>query len=167
MPIFVETYRATVAPSDCDHLGHMNVKHYFAAVSDGMFASGDDPIRIGITLVGHPNNVCSTQKLVGTGHDLHRGVPRRGCRRNTRDHLAVWLHSPDAIPDRRECFHVLATSAAPTSITCQRMLRLHPEVQFRFADHIRATYPFTARMRSSTALASRESTASKPSVNEP
>ena len=38
MPIFVETYRATVAPSDCDHLGHMNVQHYFAAVSDGMFA---------------------------------------------------------------------------------------------------------------------------------
>jgi acyl-CoA thioesterase FadM len=38
IPIFVETYRATVAPSDCDHLGHMNVQHYFAAVSDGMFA---------------------------------------------------------------------------------------------------------------------------------
>src|SRR5262245_29745114 len=38
MPVFVETYRATVAPSDCDHLGHMNVQHYFAAVSDGMFA---------------------------------------------------------------------------------------------------------------------------------
>ena len=36
--MFVETYRATVAPSDCDHLGHMNVQHYFAAVSDGMFA---------------------------------------------------------------------------------------------------------------------------------
>jgi acyl-CoA thioester hydrolase len=30
--------RATVAPADCDHLGHMNVHHYFAAVSDGMFA---------------------------------------------------------------------------------------------------------------------------------
>ena len=39
MPIFVETCRATVAPSDCDHLGHMNVQHYFATVSDGMFAS--------------------------------------------------------------------------------------------------------------------------------
>jgi hypothetical protein len=38
MPGFVETYRATVAPADCDHLGHMNVQHYFAAVSDGMFA---------------------------------------------------------------------------------------------------------------------------------
>jgi hypothetical protein len=25
-------------PADCDHLGHMNVQHYFAAVSDGMFA---------------------------------------------------------------------------------------------------------------------------------
>jgi acyl-CoA thioester hydrolase len=36
--MFVETYRATVAPADCDHLGHMNVQHYFAAVSDGMFA---------------------------------------------------------------------------------------------------------------------------------
>jgi acyl-CoA thioester hydrolase len=38
MPTFVETYRSTVAPADCDHLGHMNVQHYFAAVSDGMFA---------------------------------------------------------------------------------------------------------------------------------
>jgi acyl-CoA thioesterase FadM len=38
MPIFVETYRATVARADCDHLGHMNVQHYFAAVGDGMFA---------------------------------------------------------------------------------------------------------------------------------
>jgi acyl-CoA thioester hydrolase len=37
MSIFVETYGATVAPADCDHLGHMNVQHYFAAVSDGMF----------------------------------------------------------------------------------------------------------------------------------
>jgi acyl-CoA thioester hydrolase len=33
-----ETYRATVAPEDCDHLGHMNVQHYFPAVSDGMFS---------------------------------------------------------------------------------------------------------------------------------
>jgi acyl-CoA thioesterase FadM len=38
MPAFVETYRATVAPAHCDHLGHMNVQHYFAAASDGMFA---------------------------------------------------------------------------------------------------------------------------------
>jgi acyl-CoA thioesterase FadM len=36
--VFVETYRASVAPSECDCLGHMNVQHYFAAVSHGMFA---------------------------------------------------------------------------------------------------------------------------------
>src|SRR5262245_36450958 len=35
---FVETYRATVDQSHCDHLGHMNVQHYFAAVSEGMFS---------------------------------------------------------------------------------------------------------------------------------
>jgi acyl-CoA thioester hydrolase len=35
---FVETHRSVVAPSDCDHLGHMNVSRYFAACSDGMFA---------------------------------------------------------------------------------------------------------------------------------
>lgn len=35
---FVETYRAVVDPSHCDHLGHMNVSRYFKAVSDGMFA---------------------------------------------------------------------------------------------------------------------------------
>ena len=38
MPSYVDTFRATVAPADCDHLGHMNVQHYFATVSDGMFA---------------------------------------------------------------------------------------------------------------------------------
>lgn len=38
MPSAVETYRATVAPDQCDHLGHMNVQHYFGAVSDGMFS---------------------------------------------------------------------------------------------------------------------------------
>lgn len=35
---YVETYRGVVAPADCDHLGHMNVQHYFAVVGDGMFA---------------------------------------------------------------------------------------------------------------------------------
>ena len=39
MPTYVETFRATVAPADCDHLGHMNVQHYFRAVGDGMFAA--------------------------------------------------------------------------------------------------------------------------------
>jgi acyl-CoA thioester hydrolase len=34
----VETYRTTVAPADCDHLGHMNVQHYFRAVSEAMFS---------------------------------------------------------------------------------------------------------------------------------
>lgn len=38
MANYVETFRGTVAPADCDHLGHMNVQHYFRAVSDGMFA---------------------------------------------------------------------------------------------------------------------------------
>ena len=37
MPIYVETFRCTVSPADCDHLGHMNVQHYLRAVSDGMF----------------------------------------------------------------------------------------------------------------------------------
>jgi acyl-CoA thioester hydrolase len=46
MPRFVETYRATVAPAHCDYLGHMNVQHYFAAVSDGMFAI---MIRLGLS----------------------------------------------------------------------------------------------------------------------
>ena len=38
MAKYVETFRGAVAPADCDHLGHMNVQHYFRAVSDGMFA---------------------------------------------------------------------------------------------------------------------------------
>lgn len=32
-----ETYRSIVRPEDCDALGHMNVQHYFGAVSSGMF----------------------------------------------------------------------------------------------------------------------------------
>jgi acyl-CoA thioester hydrolase len=46
MPTYIDTFRATVAPADCDHLGHMNVQHYFRAVSDGMFAL---MVRIGLT----------------------------------------------------------------------------------------------------------------------
>ncbi|NIR30199.1 MAG: acyl-CoA thioesterase [Gammaproteobacteria bacterium] len=46
VPIYLETFRATVAPADCDHLGHMNVQHYFRAVSDGMFAV---MVRLGLT----------------------------------------------------------------------------------------------------------------------
>ena len=34
----VETFRSVVSPAECDHLGHMNVSRYFAAVSDGVFA---------------------------------------------------------------------------------------------------------------------------------
>lgn len=37
MRTYVETFRCTVSPADCDHLGHMNVQHYLRALSDGMF----------------------------------------------------------------------------------------------------------------------------------
>ena len=36
MPAYIETFRIAVAAAACDHLGHMNVQHYFAAVSEGM-----------------------------------------------------------------------------------------------------------------------------------
>jgi acyl-CoA thioesterase FadM len=36
--VYIETFRGTVAPADCDHLGHMNVQHYFRAISDGMYS---------------------------------------------------------------------------------------------------------------------------------
>jgi acyl-CoA thioester hydrolase len=35
---YAETYRAVVAPGQCDHLGHMNVAQYFAACSDAVFS---------------------------------------------------------------------------------------------------------------------------------
>lgn len=38
MPKYVETYRAAVAPWQCDHLGHMNAQYYYGAVGDAMFA---------------------------------------------------------------------------------------------------------------------------------
>src|SRR5215207_4215578 len=100
----------------------------------------DAPVRVLEGYSAVPNNVCRTEKLARTGRDLRRGVSGRvpGCgyRCDARDHLALWLHSPDAVLDRRERFHVLAINAAPTSMIFQRMLRLHPEVQFRFADHM-------------------------------
>ncbi|MCZ2439179.1 MAG: acyl-CoA thioesterase [Pseudomonadota bacterium] len=33
-PLFVETHLGRVAPTECDHLGHMNVQFYVAKVSD-------------------------------------------------------------------------------------------------------------------------------------
>ena len=100
----------------------------------------DAPVRVLEGYSAVPNNICRTEKLARTGRYLDRGVPgrvpRRGYRRDSRNHLAVRLHRPNAIIDRRERFHVLTINAAPISMTFQRMLRLHPEVQFRFADHI-------------------------------
>ena len=46
MPLFIETYGGTVGPTDWDDPGHMNVQHYFAAVSNGMFAMMS---RLGLT----------------------------------------------------------------------------------------------------------------------
>ncbi|WOH47215.1 hypothetical protein [Bradyrhizobium sp. sBnM-33] len=54
-----------------------------------------------------PNNISRTE-LARTGRDLDRGVAGRvpGCRyrRYARDHLAVRLHRPNPIIDRRERF---------------------------------------------------------------
>lgn len=47
MPTYIETFRCTVSPADCDHLGHMNVQHYLRAVSDGMFCL---QMHLGLTL---------------------------------------------------------------------------------------------------------------------
>jgi len=35
---FVTTFSGYVMPAQCDHLGHMNVQHYFATVGEGVFA---------------------------------------------------------------------------------------------------------------------------------
>ena len=35
----IETFRRIVAPAHCDHLGHMNVQYYMAAIGEGMFAT--------------------------------------------------------------------------------------------------------------------------------
>ncbi len=33
---YLETYRNVVSPSELDHLGHMNVQYYFAAIGGGI-----------------------------------------------------------------------------------------------------------------------------------
>jgi len=68
MPHFIETYRGTVSPTDCDDLGHMNVQHYFAAVSNGMFAMMN---RLGLT----PEEIQRRQMSFAVVHaetDFHR-----------------------------------------------------------------------------------------------
>ena len=68
MPLFIETYRGTVGPTDCDDLGHMNVQHYFAAVSNGMFAMMS---RLGLT----PEEIQRRQMSFAVVHaetDFHR-----------------------------------------------------------------------------------------------
>lgn len=68
MPLFVETYRGTVSPADCDDLGHMNVQHYFAAVSNGMFAM---MARLGLS----PEEIHRRQMSFAVVHaetDFHR-----------------------------------------------------------------------------------------------
>ena len=68
MPLFIETYRGTVGPADCDDLGHMNVQHYFAAVSSGMFAMMS---RLGLT----PGEIQRRQMSFAVVHaetDFHR-----------------------------------------------------------------------------------------------
>jgi len=37
MSNFREVSRKTVTPNLCDELGHMNIQHYYATLSDGMF----------------------------------------------------------------------------------------------------------------------------------
>ena len=34
---FLEVNRVVVGQNQCDELGHMNIQHYYAALSDGMF----------------------------------------------------------------------------------------------------------------------------------
>lgn len=68
MPLFVETYRGTVSSADCDDLGHMNVQHYFAAVSNGMFAM---MARLGLS----PEEIHRRQMSFAVVHaetDFHR-----------------------------------------------------------------------------------------------
>lgn len=53
---YVETFRAVVAPKDCDHLGHMNVSGYFQACSDAVIVFQS---QFGLT----PDDVLSGRKL--------------------------------------------------------------------------------------------------------
>lgn len=70
----------------------------------------DAPVRVLEGYSAVPNNICRTEKLARTGRYLGRGVPgrvpRRGYRRDSRNHLAPWLHSPNAIIDRRDSSRV-------------------------------------------------------------
>ncbi len=43
---YIETFRKAVSPSELDHLGHMNVQYYFAAIGSAITSF---QIRLGLT----------------------------------------------------------------------------------------------------------------------
>ena len=58
---FREVNRVVVSQNQCDELGHMNIQHYYAALSDGMF-------RV-MGLIGIPKEDIPTR---GTSFALHK-----------------------------------------------------------------------------------------------
>lgn len=52
----METFRSIVGADDCDALGHMNVQHYFRAISDGMFVL---MARLGL----RPSDIVTSRRL--------------------------------------------------------------------------------------------------------
>ncbi len=97
---YIETHRTVIAPSDCDHLGHMNVSRYFAAVSDGMFtlqtALGLTPqdVREGRRLsfaVVHAESEFKSEVAAGEAVFLESGVRELGTKSAVFQHRLMRL----------------------------------------------------------------------------
>ena len=95
---YVETHRTVVAPADCDHLGHMNVQHFFAAVGDGMFGIqsllglGPEDVRNGRGLsfaVVHAESEFKAEVLAGDIVVLETAVVEIGGKSGTFHHRLI------------------------------------------------------------------------------
>ena len=104
--MFEETYRTVVAPSDCDHLGHMNVSGYFAACGDGVITFqtglglGPKDVRDGRQLsfaVVHAESDFKSEVGAGEAIFLRTGVDEIGGKSITFRHQLVRVEDGEIV----------------------------------------------------------------------
>jgi acyl-CoA thioesterase FadM len=106
---FVTTFSGYVMPAQCDHLGHMNVQHYFATVGEGVFvlqtAFGLGPSQIAARrlslAVVHTDATFKSELVAGDVIRLDSGVIEVGTKSVT------FCHHLIRIEDEKVAFEAL------------------------------------------------------------
>ena len=91
---YVQTHATVVRDEDCDALGHMNVQHYFRAVSDGMFVMME---RLGLTrseIARRRISFAVVHAETDFRRELHAGeaIALESCIRQVGDKVVVFDH---------------------------------------------------------------------------